>query len=336
MIKNNVTDIDLWLYYNLASAALVQKDDEAQLLYEIIRLYEEIIAGLMIDRPGPPESLKTQFQDLQELKTSMDILKIDEKSTERMRRKIQLISLGDRIAQSAQDKDTVSGRMSDSPFLPPKNKAKTSSKPTSKVANEVTKKQNIFSAGLAKLMGNSGKNRLKPIEAIEKETAKDVAKDLIPDDQYQVEDIQSYNVNLEAQEPLEKVIQESIIPDPSKSDQKSKGSIADPDNIISEKEAQEDLKDERVGMPLVESQFSKSLMMLERQVETLNSTNSRVTNIDYLAEFKVRNQERVAKLYAETPNSDRTLNGSSTSILNEAAYHNMYFLFLITKDIRID
>jgi hypothetical protein len=318
MLNSKILDIDLWLYYNLASTAMVQKDEESQLLYELIRLYEEIITELMRDHSEPLDSLKIQFQDLNELKTSLDIFKIDEKSNERMRRKIQLISLVDRIAQSTHDKDTTSSKMTDSPFLLPKKKV--ISKTTSKVATE-SKKQNIFSAGLAKLLGKQEKNHLKPIENIEKDVVKDIT---IPVDPYETEDIQSYNVNVEEQGPLEREIQEPINSTPSKSDKRSKEGIAAAENLVLE--TQKDTENERVGMPLVESQFSKSLMMLEKQVETLNSTNSRVANIDYLAEFKVRNQERVAKLCSETPNSDRTLSVSSTSLLHESPPSHMYFL----------
>lgn len=293
----------------MASAALIQKDDESQLLYDIIRLYEEIIAGLMKDRPEPPASLKPQFLYLQELKTTLDIFKIDERSNERMRRKIQLSTLGDRIFQASQEKDTAT-KMSNSPILPPKNKPhSTSSKTNSKPAPVTTKKQNIFSSGLAKLLGKtSEKNMTRQIEAVEFE--KDAPN---ADYEDQEANIQAYNVNIIEQIPIEKVIQESLISETRKST-RSKECV---EKI--EPECQADIESNEVqdGVPLAKSQFSKSLMMLERQVESLNSTNSKAANIDYLAEFKLRSQERVSKLYLETPNSDRTLTTSNSSLLSQ-------------------
>ena len=268
----------------------------------------------MKDHSDPPAELKSQFQCLNELKTNVEIMKIDEKSTERIRRKFQLQSLSDRIYQASQDKDSVSAKLSNSPFMLPKNKSGKSSNNAAKETVTKSKKQNIFSLGFSKLLGKTTEKQIpKSCEVLESDLDIESARS-----GENKSDIQAYNINIINNVSLEKVSQDPLTTTvSSKVDDIREEVVEVPiNNILSEAPVREPAK-ERDGLPLAESQFSKSLLMLEKQVEALNHTNSKAVNIDYLAEFKARNNERVAKLSTATPNSDRTLSGSSSSLLQD-------------------
>ena len=291
--------MDLGLFFNLASSVLSQKEEESHILYDLIQLYEDIIEELLKEHPKPLSvSLQNQFENLKELKTNVEIIKIDERSTQRIRRKIQLISLNERITQASQDKDILSETMTHSPLLPPKSKPPVPHTLHSK--NEPgPKKQNIFSAGLAKLLKKSPDKHLKIIEPVEKENNILVA---------ETNDLQAYNVNLSDAKPIEVI--------DKKDDVNIEKSTAPQMPLFDTHNLEQ--KDDDFPLPLGESQFSKSLMMLEKQVETLTHEKPNVSKIDYMAEFQARSKERIAKL-SFTPYSERTLSDSKSSLLNDQA-----------------